>query len=60
DFASEGKDGAPDIKAEHGPFIGLYSLDGKPVPTPTEEQFFRLVGVPHVPPPYREWLATQL
>ncbi|MCL4743253.1 MAG: hypothetical protein KJZ54_13745 [Phycisphaerales bacterium] len=60
DFASEGKDGAPDIKAEHGPFIGLYSLDGKPVPTPTEEQFFLLVGVPHVPPPFREWLATQL
>lgn len=60
DFASEGGNGTPDIQAEYGPFIGLYSLDGEPVPTPTEEQFFRLVGVPHVPPPFREWLATQL
>jgi len=60
DFASEGSDGVPDIEAEHGPFVGLYTLDGDPVPTPTEEEFFRLIGVPHVPPPFREWLATQL
>jgi len=59
DFASDGGGEAPDIEAKHGPFIGLYTLDGAPVPTPTEEQFFRLVGVPHVPPPFREWLATQ-
>ncbi|QKK08482.1 MAG: hypothetical protein HND58_10040 [Planctomycetota bacterium] len=58
DFAS---DGTPVVvEAKHGPFIGLYALDGAPVSTPTEEQFFRLVGVPHVPPPFREWLATQL
>lgn len=60
DFASEGGEGTPVIEAKHGPFIGLYALDGTFVPTPTEEQFFRLVGVPHVPPPFREWLATQL
>jgi len=62
DFASKGCDGMPDIEAEHGPFIGLYALDATtptPTPTTTEEQFFRLVGVPHVPPPFREWLATQ-
>lgn len=60
DFASDGSDGTPVVEAKHGPFIGLYALDGTPVPTPTEEQFFRLVDVPHVPPPFREWLATQL
>ncbi len=60
DFASEGVGDMPDIQPEHGPFIGLYALDGNPIPTPTEEHFFRLVGVPHVPPPFREWLATQL
>lgn len=63
DFASDGSDGTPVIQPEHGPFIGLYTLDGTPptpVPTPTEEQFFRLVGVPHMPPPFREWLVTQL
>ncbi len=59
DFASEGVGDMPDIQPEHGPFIGLYTLDGNPIPTPTEEHFFRLVGVPHVPPPFREWLATQ-
>jgi len=59
DFASDGSDGTPVVVAKHGPFIGLYTLDGTPVPTPTEEQFFRLIGVPHVPPPLREWLATQ-
>ncbi|MCL4742287.1 MAG: hypothetical protein KJZ54_08795 [Phycisphaerales bacterium] len=59
DFASKGCGGAPDIETANGPFIGLYALDGAPVPTPTEEQFFRLIGVPHVPPPFREWLATQ-
>lgn len=63
DFASDGNDGTPVIDAKHGPFIGLYALAGTtptPIPTPTEEQFFRLIGVPHVPPPFREWLATQL
>lgn len=60
DFASDGSGGTPEIQATHGPFIGLYALDGAPVPTPTEEQFFRLIGVPHMPPPFREWLATQL
>jgi DNA polymerase/3'-5' exonuclease PolX len=64
DFASDGSDGTPVIEAEHGPFIGLYALDATtptptPTPTRTEEQFFRLVGVPHVPPPFREWLTTQ-
>lgn len=59
DFTSEGGDGTPAIQAEHGPFVGLHTLDGTPVPTTTEEQFFRLVGVPHMPPPFREWLATQ-
>ncbi|MFG0243617.1 MAG: hypothetical protein ACF8R9_12595 [Phycisphaerales bacterium JB054] len=60
DFASEGVGDLSDIQPEHGPFIGLFTLDGTPIPTPTEEQFFRLIGVPHVPPPFREWLATQL
>ncbi len=63
DFASDGSDDMPDVQAERGPLIGLYALEGTapaPVPTPTEEQFFRLIGVPHVPPPFREWLATQL
>lgn len=60
DFASDGSDDAPAIEFEHGPFIGLHALDGTPVPTPTEERFFRLIGVPHMPPVFREWLATQL
>lgn len=60
DFTSQGFDRMPDIATQHGPFIGLYTLDGRtPVPTPTEEQFFRLIGVPHMPPPFREWLAEQ-
>lgn len=63
DFASDGRDGMPDVQAKHGPFVGLYTLDGTTptlVPTPTEEQFFRLIGVPHVPAPFRQWLEGQL
>jgi len=56
DFATEGQE------AKYGSLVGFYGLDGSPtppIPTPTEEQFFRLVGVPHVPPPFREWLAQE-
>jgi DNA polymerase/3'-5' exonuclease PolX len=60
DFASPATDGLPEIKAVHGPLIGLYSLAGRLVPTPTEESFFKEVGVAYVPPPWREWLAEHL
>lgn len=60
DFASPAIDGAPEIKAVHGPLIGLYSLAGRLIPTPTEETFFKEIGVPYVPPPWREWLTERL
>lgn len=60
DFRSPAHGNFEDVFAEHGQFVGLYRLDGTLVPTPTEEAFFRLLDVPYVPPPHREWLAERL
>lgn len=60
DFRSSAFGDCPEVESTHGPFIGLYRLDGRLVPTPTEEAFFKQVGVTYVPPPYRDWLAERL
>lgn len=60
DFRSPAYGNFEDVFAQHGSFIGLYRLDGQLVPTPTEEAFFKLLDVPYVPPPHREWLAERL
>lgn len=60
DFRSAAHGDFPEIRAERGPFIALYGPDGQVVPTPTEEAFFKLLGVPCVPPPFRAWLAEKL
>ncbi len=57
DFRSSGKGGLPMIMPKYSPFVGLYGPDGRVITTPTEEVFFKLIGEPCVPAPYREWLA---
>lgn len=54
------RDHADQISAKFGPFIGLYHPDGRLVPTPTEDSFFKILDVPFVPPAYREWLAERI
>lgn len=60
DFRSAAHGDFPEVRAERGPFIALYGPDGQIVPTLTEEAFFKLLGVPCVPPPFRAWLAERL
>lgn len=50
-FGCDGKTGA---------CTGLLTRGGAIVPTRTEEEFFRLIGVPHVPPSFRSWLASNI
>lgn len=60
DFWASTYDDFAAVECVHGPFVGLYRLDGRLVPTPTEEAFFKQIGVTYVPPPYRDWLAERL
>lgn len=60
DFRASAYGEFTEVECVHGPFIGLYRLDGRLMPTSTEEAFFRQIGVTFVPPPFRDWLAERL
>ncbi len=60
DFRSPAYGNFEDVFPQRGSFVGIYRKDGTLVSTPTEEAFFKLLDVPYVPPPFREWLAERL